>query len=364
MNEEKKRILKLVEEGKITASEALSLLELLEDEQKQQAVKEEEIKKELSTIVVSDEGEEKSDQAEKKVASAKEMIFDFMDTVMAKVKDLDLNFSKHAEVSHIFHDSSADFKDISIEAAYGDVEIAAWDEPGVKVECEAKVYRTEESDEARKLLLQEVTFDVKEGKLSFLVGQKWMKVNSRLFVPREQYDSVRVRLLNGSISAAGIQAEKFKAKTANGKISLSEVKGSKADLETANGNIELNGTIFNEVQCETINGTINSSGSFHDADLETFNGLISVQNMNGDARVLKAKSTSGSVKITLPEEVGAKGEVKANLGGIHVDVQGMRIIEEKTEVIQKFIRFDNETDTSLQINAESKTGKVSVTNSK
>ena len=43
MQDEKKRILKLVEEGKITSTEALTLLELLEKEQEQKDIEDEEI---------------------------------------------------------------------------------------------------------------------------------------------------------------------------------------------------------------------------------------------------------------------------------------------------------------------------------
>ena len=72
MQDEKKRILKLVEEGKITASEALSLLELLEEETKQNSEKEKEIVNDLSTVVILDE-EEKKEQETKKFNNQAEL---------------------------------------------------------------------------------------------------------------------------------------------------------------------------------------------------------------------------------------------------------------------------------------------------
>ena len=81
MGDEKKRVLKLVEEGKITASEALALLELLEKEQEQKNVKEKEIIHELANVVNLDDEEKKEqareEAAQKKIASAKDMIFSF-----------------------------------------------------------------------------------------------------------------------------------------------------------------------------------------------------------------------------------------------------------------------------------------------
>ncbi|MGN1399905.1 MAG: DUF4097 family beta strand repeat-containing protein [Bacillus sp. (in: firmicutes)] len=364
MNVEKQRILKLVEEGKITSSEALTLLELLEEEQKNKDSKEKEIISDLSTVVTLDEEEQKQQNeekyTEKKVASAKDMILDFMDNLVAKVKDMDLNFTKSSDVTHIFQDLNKDFKDISIEAANGNVELHVWDEESVKVEVEAKVYRTDQAEEARKWLLEEIHFDVKDDKLIYTVGQKWMKVDSKMFIPRNQFDKVRIRLFNGAIVADDLMFGKLNVKTANGKISLSNMTGGSIDAETANGGIELANLNVEKLECETINGAVTALGSFEQAEVETFNGHIQLKGFGEDAQSIRAKSTSGAITITLPAGAGAKGEISANLGGLHVEVPGMRILDEKKEVIQKVIKFDHESETGIQIYADSKTGSVSV----
>lgn len=360
MNEEKKRILSLVEEGKLTASEALTLLELLEEEKKHNENKEKEIMNELSTVVILDEEDKKKQENEKKVASAKDMILDFVDNVIKKVKDLDLDFSKSVEVSHSFHDPSASFEDINIETANGSIELISWDQEGTKIECEAKVYRTDQQDEAKKMLIQDTTFDVKDNKLFYLVGQKWMKVNSKIYIPNEQYEKIRIRLFNGAIMVSDLKVDKLKAKTGNGKVFLQKIKANEVDIETANGNIGIEEINTNTLHCETINGAVKSNGTFEKADLETFNGGIFVDKFNEEAKVLKIRSTSGSIHVTVPEHVAAKGEVKANLGGLQVDVQGMKIIDEKKEVIQKHIKFENEQIEGLHIYGESKTGSISV----
>ena len=364
MNEEKKRILKLVEEGKITSAEALTLLELLEEEQKHKDTKEKELIHEVSAVVRLDEEEkqQKDDQQyrERKVASAKDFLFDLVDSVMTKVKDLDLNLTKNTEVTHIYQDLSADFTDINIEAANGSVEIYTWEEDSVKVEVDAKVYRTDQAEEARKLLDQEITLDIRNGRLQYLVGQKWMRVNSKIFIPKAEYGKVKISLFNGGISAEELTFDKLQAKTANGKIVLSKLNGQDLDAETANGNIEISDSTIGKIECETINGTVNSQAVFKEADMETFNGLIQVDSFNEQAKSLKAKSASGSIQITIPKGIYARGEVKANLGGLHLDAEGMKVTDEKKEVIQKFIKFDNENPESIYVSAESKTAAVTV----
>ncbi|WP_050616416.1 DUF4097 family beta strand repeat-containing protein [Bacillus testis] len=360
MNEEKKRILKLVEEGKLTSAEALTLLELLDKEQKQSEDKEKEIMNDVSTFVILDEEEKEQQHTQKKVASAKDMIFDFVDHLFAKVKDLDINFSKNVEVSHIFHQTDAHFKEFNVEVANGNVEFMSWDQPDVKVEVEAKVYRTDDPAEARKTLLEEISFDVKDSKMYFVVGQKWMKVNSRIFLPKETYEKGRIRLFNGSITGESIAVENLKAKTANGKIILSAVEGEEADLETANGNIELNGSHIRKVSGETLNGVIKSSGRFVYAGFETFNGAINIDGFNEEAQSLQVKSTTGSIQVTVPEKLPVEGEARANLGSLHVDLRGMNIVNEKSEVIQKNLKFTNDQPAELTIFADSKTGGISI----
>ncbi|MGM9928667.1 MAG: DUF4097 family beta strand repeat-containing protein [Bacillus sp. (in: firmicutes)] len=364
MVEKRKRILNLVEQGKITASEALTLLELLEQEEENKSAKEKEILHDLSNVVVLDEEEQKQQEKEeatqKKIASAKDMILNFVDNIVTKVKEVDLNFTKYATVPHIYHDQVAAVSEVNIEVANGDVEVIAWDGPGVKVECDAKVYRTENEETARKTLLEEATFNVNEKKLYFVVGQKWMRVNSKVYVPTTHYDKVRIKLFNGAIQVSQLTINQLKAKTGNGKIDIQNVISHEADFETVNGNIELTNNTFDKLECETINGTVKHTGSFQMADIETFIGSINVEGFTSTAKVLNVQSDSGTVQVTVPLNMGVSGEAKSYLGALHVDVPGMKVTESKNEVIQKMIKFENEDVNSVRVTAESKTASVTI----
>lgn len=366
VNEEKKRILKLVEEGKITASEALTLLELLEQDREQKSVKEKEILHELSDVVVLDEQEKKDQEKEQttqqKISSTKDMIFSFVDNLVSKVKEVDLNFTKSIEVTHIFHEADAIPTDVDIEVANGSVEILTWDGPGVKVECEAKVYRTDDQAVARSTLLNETTFYIKNQKLYFIVGHKWMKMNSKIFVPSSQYNKVRIKVLNGAIDLNGLSIHKLNAKTGNGKITLQSVTGKEAKVETVNGNIELWENTVDHLECETINGQITSNGAFQSADFETFNGDIQVENVALKAKNIKAKSGSGAIRLFVPPTLKVSGEAKTYLGALHVELSDMKVTETKNEVIQKVMKFENEEQADLRLFAESKSASVTIKN--
>src|SRR3954453_3907328 len=115
MKEERKRILQMVEDGKLKVDEALSLLEELEKAQQTMEQKQEQMVHELSTEVKFDEGK-KEENVYSKIQFTKERIFDFVDSSLKKIKDIDfdLNFGQSVEISHIFHQGDVSFQDMDI----------------------------------------------------------------------------------------------------------------------------------------------------------------------------------------------------------------------------------------------------------
>lgn len=363
MKEERKRILKMVEEGKLTVDEALSLLEELEKAKQTMEQKQEQIIHELSTAVSFEEAK-KEDPRYAKYQSTKEKIFEFVDSALKKLKDFDfdLNFGQSVEISHIFHHGAADVKDIDIDVANGSVKISAWDQPDVRVECQAKVFRVDTQDQARQNFLRDVVFLVEGRKLRFLTQQKWMKVEAVIFVPKVQYENVRLRMFNGPIAGTDINVQNLLVKTANGKIRLEDINGKKAEIETANGKINVKASSLEELEAETINGAIKLEGEFKKAEAQSFNGNLSFNLSGTDSDWFHAKTTTGTIDLHLPEVAPVYGELKSNLGGFNLNLIGVQILEEKSEVIQKSLRFQsvNHPDKMLKIYAETKTGSITV----
>ena len=97
MKEERKRILKMVEQGTLTVEEALTLIEELDKTSKVNEEKQEQLITELSTFVKSDEKQKHGKSSQETFQSTKEKFFEFVDAAVKKIKefDLDLNFGKH-----------------------------------------------------------------------------------------------------------------------------------------------------------------------------------------------------------------------------------------------------------------------------
>jgi DUF4097 and DUF4098 domain-containing protein YvlB len=363
MKEEKKRILKMVEEGKLTVDEAVTLLDELEKAQQTMEQKQEQIVNELSTAVNFEETK-KEDPLQAKYQSTKEKIFDFVDTALKKIKDFDfdLNFGQSIEISHIFHQGDVDLTNMDIDVANGSIKIAAWDQPDVRIECQAKVFRVENSDQARQNFLRDVVFSVENQKLRFMTQQKWMKVESVIYVPKSDYERVRIRMFNGTVLGEEMNVADLRVKTANGKINLERIKGKKAEVETANGKIKIINSQIDDLEAETINGGIKLDGDFKRVETQSFNGNISY-NVNGNrAEVIQVKATTGGIDLFVPEALPVNGELKTNLGGFNLQLVGVQILEEKSEMIQKSLRFQsiNHPDKMVKIYADTKTGSIAI----
>lgn len=364
MQEERKRILKMVEDGKLTAEEALSLLTELEQSQQTMEKKQEELVNELSTVVKSEESKKEDESYQHKFQSLKDIIIDFVDSAFKKIKDVDLdfNFGQAYEISHIFHQGDVELHNIDIDIANGAVQFIPWDQNDVRVECNAKVYRADTQDEARTNFLKEVLFKAEMGTLRFAALPKWMKVEATIYIPKVDYEKIRVRLFNGPIQCENLKVKSFKIKTANGKISAVGIEGKKMEVETANGKIKIRDSKIMELEAETLNGAIQLQGEYNRLELQSFNGDIVCQLNGSSGEELEAKTISGNINLTIPEGVAVSGELKSNLGSFAVELDGIQIVSEKSEVVQKSLYFKPVVagQETYNLYADTKTGSISV----
>ena len=361
MKEERTRILKMVEEGMLTAEEAIVLLEELEKSSKLMEEKHEKLVTDLSTVVQFEE-QKKEKSTQDQFQSTKERIFDFVDSAVKKIKELDLdfNFGKHIDLSHIFQQSDANVKHIDIDVANGNVTVIPWEQNDIRVECTAQVFRFETMEEAKKNFLKEVVFEVVGDHLRFATRQKWIKLETVIYVPDTEYDRVDIRLFNGGIGGTNLNVKQFKMKTANGKIVIDNMNGELVEVETANGAIQLNQCKIHTLDAETLNGAINVDGDFRKAELQSFNGHIQCKVFGSRCEEIEAKATTGGIDIYMPESVSVNGKLKSNLGNLTVDLEGIQIVEEKNEFMQKTLSFKTIKDAqpAVLLLADSKTGAI------
>nr|WP_154318559.1 DUF4097 domain-containing protein [Metabacillus idriensis] len=357
VKDQRKRILDLVEQGKLSASEALTLIEKLEEEYSH---KENEMLTSLSSDSFSkDPFVEKEKTAGSSLSSK---LVTFIDTAVKKVKelDLDLNFGGALNVQHIYQFKDADIRDFDIQLIHGSVNLQSWTQSDVRVECDAKVYRAENQELARETFMQNVDCSVDGSKFRFYTEKKTVKINMTLYVPEEQYELVKIKLFSGPIRGEDLNVRDFNAKTANGVISVLNFKGEKIEAETANGQIRLTNVEAAHTEAETINGLIHLNGKSERIDVQSFNGNIIVKLEDERCHTLYAKTATGNVDVYVPENVKINGELKSNLGSVAADLKDLEVLFEKNETVQKELRFKSiaASEQTMSVFADSKTGSI------
>ncbi|MBS2970585.1 DUF4097 domain-containing protein [Metabacillus sp. KIGAM252] len=365
MQEERRRILKLVEEGKLNVEEALSLIEKLDHEKESHEKKWASFTPSI-LLKKDDKGGQQSAYQENQEGSSSgktaSKLMSWIDFAVKKVKELDLDLAigSSFDVQHIFQFSGKGLREWDVQIVNGNVTFKPWPEDEVRIECETKVYQTEDSAQAKEAFLKSFYCEMEGSKLRIQCEKKSMKANVLILLPAKVYESAKVKLFSGPIRGEQLTVKDFKAKTANGVISLTSLSGEKAELETANGQIKLAQHQFQTVEAETIHGMIDVSGAGRKLDLQSFNGKILLHASDPECKTIHCSAATGSVEISIPQAVKANGELKSNLGSLHCYLDALEVTSEKHESIAKELKFrSNETAKGdLSVFADSKTGSV------
>lgn len=378
MNQDRKRILEMVQEGKLSAQEAIILLDALEEgkaptpDLNHDAAEESHAGPGFSASDPSakpntekenaDGSKKDEDNFYRQMENAGERIFDFVNSALRKIKDIDFQFNQSVEIPHVFQQSGEEIDRVDIDVANGPVRVIPWDQEEVRIECQAKVYRAEDREDGRSYFLENTIFSQDNNMLCFATKSKWMRVDTVVYVPQKRYKKVSVRIFNGEMTSERLECDDLLVKTTNGKVDLENISGNKLDIETVNGQIKVKESQVGEVEAETINGAIDVLASCRKAELKSFNGNITCTLKDTETKVFEAKAVTGNIYLYVPDTAGVDGELRSNLGSYTLDLQDVNILHEKRDVIQKQMKFKR-TGTegeTIHVLADTKTGSVLV----
>ncbi|WAA11963.1 DUF4097 family beta strand repeat-containing protein [Fervidibacillus halotolerans] len=352
MEERRKQILERVKNGELSVEEAMKLLENLDEGQQ----------KEKCTTMETEflKKEQFTETEENKFKTATNKLANIFEQAVSKVKEMDLDFYHSVEVSHVFQQNYSQFTNIYIDIPNGDVTVSVWDHTDVRIECQGKVYREDNPEKGKEKFLKEIEFVQSDEILFFKSKDKFMKVNAKIYIPEKMYRKINVKLINGPITCEQLQAEKLDCNTANGKVRLASCSGRKGDLETVNGQVTIIDGDFGELDVETVNGKVNIDGKFKKLDVETIGGTIMTSVKNSDMETARIRSTTGSVYVKLPTEIGIYGELKSHLGNLQVDFPDILVKQLRKDFVSKLFVFEKVSDASemLKLYAEAKTGSI------
>lgn len=386
MQNERKRILTMLENGTISMDEALTLLEKLDVNKKTVTENVEFRQKQSDESHSADNkqtyaGEEDSrstgkndetppvdefiEDIRKDFVTVGDRFMQFMQTAVTKMKDFDFDspFGNSTTFQHTVTKQVEQLDEILIDIDNGSVILQPTDTKEIRAEFTVKSYNSKSEEEAKKEFLNKMICVVDEGKLRVLSDSKFNQVNVDLFIPKQQFEKISVRLLNGNFNLQDASVDRLYAKTANGKVDIERVQFKDAELETGNGSIRLNDSDGEMVEAETINGRVYLSGKLKDVEAKSLNGHVVVTTTDQAAQKINAKTVSGSVELYLPPNVALEGDISTNMGRLDLQLHDITKTVEQEQFLQRIVRFNKSVEGSslpLHVQGEAKTGSVIV----
>ncbi|MCD5325865.1 MULTISPECIES: DUF4097 family beta strand repeat-containing protein [Pontibacillus] len=359
MKEERKRILTMLQEGKISTEEAEELIDALDYASEVEEDQDEPVSLSKKVDWNANQGQKAYDSG-----STKQRFKSLVGEAFKKIKnvDLDFNFGSYQSVHHIFQHQGVDFQNIYIDVANGNVTMKPWKEADLRLECQAKVYQVNNQDEARERFMDLKNFIVDEKNLRFEVKSKKMKTDVTLWVPEKAYEDVSLRVFNGKIEAEGLPAQDLDMKTSNGDLVVRNMSGREWELSTSNGSITAEQVTCDDLETEMMNGSVTLKGDFGKVDSQVINGNIQCVWEGQRGHTGFFKTTTGNVDLTVEPSLRLNGKMFTNLGSLHCHLPNFKTISEQKETLKKELKFETNPhlDHILHVEAETKTGSVKI----
>ncbi|MFW7189770.1 DUF4097 family beta strand repeat-containing protein [Lysinibacillus sp. BNK-21] len=385
MQNERQRILELVEKGTISAQEAITLLEALEQPGKSTQHVMNDVSKETQSFSNEKEPlfEEKSKDGDKKkddfmkyfqdemqdfrkdLTQIGSLFMDMMNTAVKKVKEFDVAspFGDKIEFTHTEEVAAANVDNIIVELPNGNFSLESSEGETIQVICKVKAPLMNESEEeTRNHFLEQFVVKKEAQSLRILSQLKLVQVNVKVLVPKDKLEKLSVRLMNGSVSLQDTEFEELKVKTLNGAIKGTKFNFGKAEVDSSNGSIELTNVRGKDLEAETLNGRVYLDGALDEVEAKSVNGHVVVTTCSTNSSKIKAQTVAGAVELYVPRTISLSGKVVTNFGKVDVGIQDVSKMESQDQFLSKVVRFDKEVENAnrLFIEGESKTGAVLV----
>ncbi|NMB01767.1 MAG: DUF4097 family beta strand repeat protein [Firmicutes bacterium] len=336
MQEEQRMILRMLEEGKITAEEAEALLKALGDE----PLTSESEAQEDPWVRLEKMGE---DFASKVEVATERFSRSLEHTVGDKLTKLPkilakfpfLGFEESQEFTQVVRGpvGLGEVLSIDLSNANGPIRLQGWSEDYYQLTVVQKLKGRDR--ELLRSRLYEVDWEDNAEKTNFKLNipdQGDRLISLQLMVPEERTYEVHLASLNGSLVVANLIGKDLTFNTINGSTELRSVKVQSIQGKGDNGSCEMEGVVAENIRYELGNGSYRLSIAAEAVDLLTTNGAINVrvadvQNGTG----YRLRTTNGSVNVSLPPRVdlGVALNLRTSVGRISTKLGSLEVTQQE-----------------------------------
>lgn len=337
--ENKDRILKMLEEGKITSEEAIRLMEAMETKEDSDAKDRgqqshsdaqhnrqngkssgnfsgageawDQFVGEFQKIVNPEKANETYSNVKSKFENQKyaSQVFGSLEKAFDSVKNsnIDSMFATGSK-NRLIETIDEDFSNISVDITNGNVVIVPTDRVTTAKFEVTSFYR--KLDKKRNYF-QDIICEVKNGELMIVSDIRTARVNVELQVNPSLVNRLIVSSSNGNVTIENEEFSDLTIDILNGNISLENVSSKSAFARTSRGNIKVDGGGYGALELISMVGTVNTD-KLNASDLTV--------------------SSNGSVNLSLKEETES-ASINTNMGSINISVPQGRALEGRMSTV-------------------------------
>ncbi|GEK33639.1 DUF4097 family beta strand repeat-containing protein [Kurthia sibirica] len=376
MQNERSRILKLVENGTISAEEAIVLLEKLErgpdkvesnnnenDQQQEQQQSHDNESESFEEEKKHSKEEEFVEDLKRDFGQFSNRLMDFLGTAVNKVKDMDFSSmtSGGEKIEWTDHLGEETVRSISADIPNGQLTVRDSIDGSTTIEVSAaSMIGFSTSNFTEEDLKKQFRAFNDNGTLRIVSTSKTVKIDVKLFLPKGDYKDLKAGLFNGNFSVQSLNIGRIRVQTKNGNIDMSDVNFDTAEVESSNGSIEIREVAGKELEAETMNGRVYVDGALRSIEAKSMNGHIILTTRSQEAERIKAHTTAGSIELYIPNTISLSGEVVSSFGKMDVDLKDVELLHETDKMFNKSLRFNKTIADAqrLNIDGETTTGSV------
>lgn len=289
MREEKIMILSMLKEGKITAEEALNLIEALEDG---------------NSTTTNKEKDQKEDTKEEKnyrfqfnnLEDIGSDISNALSSMFSGLKDIgnSIGLKGYETItSNIDMDiSNIENPILDLRAINGGITLRPWTSPNILIKTTCQ-YKNGLFDKEDKFY----NFEIENNKIIFApTYNSGVNIKLDVSIPNKKYDEIILNSTNGKIDIDDLNLNTLKCITSNAPIDIVDVNSIEIEVSTKNSKIDIKDSHSKKIDAITSNASITMQNiDCNYIDLLTANGKIFVK--DSAAISLNSSTSNSSIEV-------------------------------------------------------------------
>ncbi|MFB9860414.1 DUF4097 family beta strand repeat-containing protein [Salinicoccus siamensis] len=377
----KDRILKMLEEGKITSEEAIRLMEAIESKEKQddpvQDTKEDRSNRNRSTkngskdilnqfmdefqkYVNPEKANEALNQVKNKMEGQKQtaQVYRTFEKAFDSVKNssIDAMFTQGSK-NRLIETVEDDYSNVSIDIANGNIKVVPTDGSTTARFEVTPFYR--KLDKQRNYF-QDIICEVKNEELLIVSDIRTARVNIELQVNRE---TLRRLIISGSNGNVQIESQSFNDLTIdllNGNISIEDAVSSNAFIRTSRGDITVKAGSHGSIEMISMLGTINTD-KLNAKDITiSSNGSVNVS-LEPGTESATVNANMGSININIPHARAVEGRLSTVIGQINYPPDlNVRFMKSQDIGFKELMLLNDTEEEALLLEVGTKFGSVTL----